>query len=298
MNGSAFRTGFVAIVGRPNVGKSTLLNALVGQKLSITSRKPQTTRHRIKGIVTTATAQCILVDTPGFQLEHRGELNRLMNKSVTDMLTDVDVILFVVEGLCFDVRDARVLDLLPRSRPVVLVINKVDLLRDKALLLPHIAQLRERFPFHDIVPVSAERGTQVAALLEVIVPLLPEGPPLFDADALTDRSERFLAAEILREKVFRLAGDEVPYATTVMIDRFTQEERLRRIHATVVVDKPSQKAILIGQGGTRMKRIATEARQEMERLFGGKVFLEVWVAVKSGWADDARALKSLGYGDA
>ena len=292
-----FRTGFIAIVGRPNVGKSTLLNALVGQKVSITSKKPQTTRHRITGIHTDATAQFIFVDTPGFQMEHKNALNRAMNKSVTDTLSSVDVVLFVIESTRFDERDARVLKLLPNSRPVILVINKIDLLDVKAELLPFIERMAQEFPFAEIVPIAAEGG-KIEALPKAIRPYLPVGPAMYDVDDCTDRSERFLAAEIIREKIFRLLGEEVPYAASVMIEQFTQEGNLRRIHASVIVDKTGQKAILIGKGGEKMKAISTQARKDMETLFGSKVYLEVWVKIKSGWADDERALKSLGYGDA
>ena len=292
-----FRTGFIAIVGRPNVGKSTLLNALVGQKVSITSKKPQTTRHRITGIHTEAAAQFIFVDTPGFQMEHKNALNRAMNKSVTDTLSSVDVVLFVIESTRFDERDARVMKLLPSSRPVILVINKIDLLESKAELLPFIERMAKEFPFAEIVPIAAEAG-KIEALPKAIQPYLPAGPAMYDADDFTDRNERFLAAEIIREKIFRLLGEEVPYAASVMIEQFTQEGNLRRIHASVIVDKPGQKAILIGKGGEKMKAISTQARKDMETLFGSKVYLEVWVKIKSGWADDERALKSLGYGDA
>jgi GTP-binding protein Era len=292
-----FRTGFIAIVGRPNVGKSTLLNALVGQKVSITSKKPQTTRHRITGIHTNAAAQFIFVDTPGFQMEHKNALNRAMNKSVTDTLSSVDVVLFVIESTRFDERDARVMKLLPNSRPVILVINKIDLLDVKAELLPFIERIAKEFPFAEIVPIAAEAG-KIEALPKAIQPYLPAGPAMYDADDCTDRSERFLAAEIIREKIFRLLGEEVPYAASVMIEQFTQEGNLRRIHASVIVDKAGQKAILIGKGGEKMKAISTQARKDMETLFGSKVYLEVWVKIKSGWADDERALKSLGYGDA
>ena len=292
-----FRTGFIAIVGRPNVGKSTLLNALVGQKVSITSKKPQTTRHRITGIHTDAAAQFIFVDTPGFQMEHKNALNRAMNKSVTDTLSSVDVVLFVIESTRFDERDARVMKLLPSSRPVILVINKIDLLDVKAELLPFIERMAQEFPFAEIVPIAAEAG-KIEALPKAIQPYLPVGPAMYDADDCTDRSERFLAAEIIREKIFRLLGEEVPYAASVMIEQFTQEGNLRRIHASVIVDKAGQKAILIGKGGEKMKAISTQARKDMETLFGSKVYLEVWVKIKSGWADDERALKSLGYGDA
>ncbi len=292
-----FRTGFIAIVGRPNVGKSTLLNALVGQKVSITSRKPQTTRHRIIGIHSDDAAQFIFVDTPGFQMEHKSALNRVMNKSVTDTLSNVDVVLFVIEASHFDPRDAQVMKLLPDSRPVILVINKIDTLQEKNELLPFIERMAKEFPFAEIVPVAAEHG-KIEVLPKAIRTYLPEGPPMYDPDDITDRNERFLAAEIIREKIFRLLGEEVPYQSSVMIEQFTQEGNLRRIHASVIVDKAGQKAILIGKGGEKMKAISTQARKDMEQLFGSKVFLEIWVKIKSGWADDERAVKSLGYGDA
>ena len=294
---TGFRTGFIAIVGRPNVGKSTLLNALVGQKVSITSRKPQTTRHRIVGIHSDDAAQFIFVDTPGFQTEHKSALNRVMNKSVTDTLSNVDVVLFVIEANRFDTRDARVMKLLPDSRPVILVINKIDTLQEKNELLPFIERMAKEFPFAEIVPVAAEHG-KIEVLPKAIRTYLPEGPPMYDPDDITDRNERFLAAEIIREKIFRLLGEEVPYQSSVMIEQFTQEGNLRRIHASVIVDKAGQKAILIGKGGDKMKAISTQARKDMEQLFGSKVFLEIWVKIKSGWADDERAVKSLGYGDA
>ncbi|MEO1765649.1 GTPase Era [Thiobacter aerophilum] len=294
---SGFRAGFIAIVGRPNVGKSTLLNALVGQKISIVSSKPQTTRHRIVGIHTDDTAQWVFVDTPGFQLQYRNALNRTMNKTVTDALAGVDVVLFVVEALRYDERDAEVVKLLPRDRPVILAVNKIDTVKDKGQLLPFLERLAATFPFAEIVPVSARTGSQTDELLGAIRSYLPEGPALYDKEDITDRSERFLAAETVREKVFRLLGDEVPYSTTVVIERFEQDGNLRRIYAAIIIDKESQKAIVIGKGGEKLKAIGSEARQDMERLFGGKVYLELWVKVRSGWADDERAVKSLGYTD-
>lgn len=297
----AFRTGFVAIVGRPNVGKSTLLNALVGEKISITSRKPQTTRHRIVGIHSDDTAQWIFVDTPGFQLQHRNALNRAMNKTVTEALSSVDVVVFVVEALHYDQRDEQVKKLLPEDRPVLLVINKTDTVQDKDALLPFIERMSKEFPFAAIVPTSAlgrnMAKSQIKDLLNTLRSYLPEGQPLYDVDDITDRNERFLAAETVREKLFRLLGDEVPYATTVEIEKFEQEGNLRRIHAAIIVDKAGQKGIIIGKGGEKLKEIGTQARKDLERLFGGKIFLEVWVKVKSGWADDERAVKSLGYGE-
>ncbi|BAL25136.1 GTPase Era [Azoarcus sp. KH32C] len=292
---NGFRTGFVAIVGRPNVGKSTLLNRLIGQKISIVSRKAQTTRHRVTGILTNDDAQFVFVDTPGFQTKHRNALNRSMNRTVSQVLGDVDLVFFVIEAGRFGEDDRKVVDVLPQGAKVVLVINKVDRLVDKSALLPFIARMNEVFPFAEIVPLSAERGTNVDELLKAVTPLLPEGQPMYGADEVTDRSERFLAAEFLREKLFRLLGDELPYGIAVEIEKFETEGNLRRIFAAVVVDRASHKGIVIGKGGEQLKRIASEARVELEQLFDGKVFLEVWVKVKSGWADDERALKSLGY---
>lgn len=295
MNASVHRSGYVAIVGRPNVGKSTLLNRLVGVKVSITSRRPQTTRHRITGIVSEPDAQLVLVDTPGFQTAHGGALNKLMNRVVTDSLGGVDVVLFVVEAGTFGADDRKVLALLPKSIPVVLVINKIDRAKDKSRLLPFIARVSAEFDFAEVVPVSAAKGTQVARLLDAVKPYLPEGPALYGKDEVTDRPERFLAAELLREKLFRLLGEELPYAATVVVEKFETEGRLRRIHAAIVVDKPNHKAMIIGKGGAKLKDIATQARVDMEKLFGGKVFLEVWVKVNSGWAESLKALKNLGY---
>jgi len=295
MNASVHRCGYVAIVGRPNVGKSTLLNRLVGMKVSITSRRPQTTRHRITGIVSESDAQLVLVDTPGFQTARGGALNKLMNRAVTDSLEGVDVVLFVIEAGEFGKDDRNVLKLLPQRIPVVLVINKIDRAKDKSRLLPFIARVSTEFDFAEVVPVSAAKGTQVARLLDAVKPYLPEGPALYGEDEVTDRPERFLAAELLREKLFRLLGEELPYAATVVVEKFEIEEGLRRIHAAIVVDKPNHKAMVIGKGGAKLKDIATQARMDMEKLFGGKVFLEVWVKVKSGWAESLKTLKNLGY---
>lgn len=290
-----FRTGYIAIVGRPNVGKSTLLNHLVGQKISITSRKAQTTRHRIVGIRSDADAQYVFVDTPGFQMQHQSVLNRVMNRTVTQSLSDVDVVLFVLEAMRFDARDEKVLALLPRDQPVVLVLNKMDKVRDKATLLPFIEKVSAAFPFAAIIPVSAKRDDQLPELVREIRRHLQPGEPIFGEDEITDRSERFLAAEIVREKVFRLSGDEIPYSVSVEIEKFETVGELRRIFAAIIVDKESQKPILIGKKGEKLKEIGTQARLDMEKLFDGKVYLEVWVKVKSGWADDERAVKSLGY---
>lgn len=290
-----YRTGFVSVVGRPNVGKSTLVNRLVGQKVSITSPRPQTTRHVIRGILTSESYQCVFVDTPGFQTKHRSALNRMMNRGVTESLKGVDVALFVIEACRFGAEDRQVLSLLPQEVPVILVINKIDRLSDRRALLPFIDSLSREQAFAEIFPVSAANGQGMDGLTRSIVALLPEGPPLFEPDDVTDRSERFLAAEIVREKLFRLLGQELPYGLTVEIEQFKEEGRMRRIHAAVVVDRPSHKPMVIGESGRVIKEAATRAREELEQLFGSKVFLEVWVKVKGGWADDERALKSLGY---
>ena len=296
---SDFRTGYLAIVGRPNVGKSTLTNRLVGAKVSITSSKAQTTRHSIRGIFTDADCQYIFVDTPGFQMQKSGALNRLMNRSVTQTLAGVDVVLFVVEAGRWGSGETDIVRLLPEGRPVLLVINKIDRLKDKGLLLPFIQQRAAEFPFAEIIPVSAERGQGMEQLLATAAKYLPEAPAVFAADDITDRSERFLAAELLREKLFRNVGEELPYGITVEIEKFEQEAEgeniLRRIHAAIIVDRQAHKGIVIGKDGERLKRISSDARRDMEALFGGKVWLETWVKVKSGWADDERALKSLGY---
>jgi GTP-binding protein Era len=291
-----YRTGFIAIIGRPNVGKSTLLNSLIGQKVSITSKKAQTTRHRITGILTDDESQFIFVDTPGFQNRHTNRLNSLMNRTVTQSMKDVDVVIFVIESLHFDERDRLVLKLLPTDRPVILVINKIDQLSEKSRLLPFLEKMAKEFAFTAMVPVSAQERLQLPDLLSTIRPHLPVNQPLFEPDESTDRSERFIAAELIREKLFRLTGEEIPYSTSITIDQFTTENDLRKIHACIIVDKSGHKAIIIGKGGEKLKMIGTQARKDMESIFGGKVYLEIWVKVKSGWADDAQMLKSLGYG--
>ncbi len=291
----AFRAGLVAIVGRPNVGKSTLLNHLVGQKISITSRKAQTTRHRITGILTDEHSQFVFVDTPGFQTRHQSALNRGMNRTVASALRDVNAVLFVIEARHYDERDRQVLKLLPADVPAILVINKMDYFSDKSEALPFIEKLSKEHPFAAIVPVSAKQEKKLDTLLEAVRQLLPESEAIYPAEEITDRSERFLAAEILREKIFRFTGEELPYSASVVIEQFREEGKLRRIHAAILVDKEAHKAMLIGRGGAKLKEIATEARHDMEKLFDGKVFLEVFVKVRSGWADDERMLKSLGY---
>ncbi|NCP80276.1 MAG: GTPase Era, partial [Gallionella sp.] len=284
-------SGFIAIVGRPNVGKSTLLNHLIGQKVSITSRKAQTTRHRIHGILTEGAAQFVFVDTPGFQTQHTNALNRGMNRVVTASLRDVHAVLFVIEARHFDERDRQVLELLPQDKPVILVINKADLMKDKSELLPFIEQVSVLRKFDAIVPVSARKDRQLDTLLGAIRPYLAEGEHLYAEDDITDRNERFLAAELLREKVFRFTGEELPYSVSVVIEQFRQEGKLRRIHAAILVDKEAHKIMLIGKKGEKLKEIATQARLDMEKLFDGKVFLEVFVKVRSGWADSAQMLK-------
>lgn len=290
-----FCSGYIAIVGRPNVGKSTLLNKLIGEKISIVSRKAQTTRHRVTGILTNANAQYVFVDTPGFQTKFANALNRAMNRGVTQTLADVDVVFFVVEAGRFDDKDKAVIRLLPKDRPVVLVVNKTDQIKDRTALFPFVAMVSAEYDFAAVVPISAAKGRQTDDLLAAARKHLPNEGLIFPEDDLTDKSERFLAAEYIREKVFRLLGDELPYSTTVEIEKFEVEGEMRRIFAAIVVDREGHKAIVIGKGGESLKRIASEARQDMERLFDGKVYLEIWVKVKSGWNDDERLLKSLGY---
>jgi GTPase len=295
MTASAMRAGRVAIVGRPSVGKSTLLNRLVGAKLSITSRKAQTTRHRIVGILTEPDRQFVFVDTPGFQTRHRTRLNERLNRAVQQGVSEVDVVVWVVDAARLVDADRDVAALVPERTPLVVAVNKVDMLADKAQLLPLLAQIAALRADAAIVPISAEKGTQLEALKDEIAKRLPAEGPLHAADELTDRDERFLAAEFVREKIFRLVGEEIPYATTVIIDRFEQEGDLRRIFASVLVDRASQRAILLGERGERMKRISMEARKDLEQLLGAPVYLEVWVRVKKGWADDDASLTRLGY---
>lgn len=290
-----FRTGYIAIIGRPNVGKSTLLNKLLQQKVSITSKKAQTTRFRINGILTDQQAQFIFVDTPGFQTQYTSRLNAAMNRVVTQSMQDVDVILLVIEAMRFDQRDLAVLKILPKNIPVILVVNKIDMLADKNELLPFLGDMAKAFEFAAIIPVSARQKIQLPELLTTIRGYLPVNPPLYDKDEITDRSERFIASEFIREKLFRLIGDEIPYSTSVVVDRFELEGHLHKIYATILVEKPNQKAIIIGKKGERLKQIASQARKDMELLFGEKVYLEVWVKVKSGWADNENILKNLGH---
>lgn len=289
------RCGLVAIVGRPNVGKSTLMNALVGQKISITSRKAQTTRHRITGVRTVGDAQFVFVDTPGFQTRHTAALNRNLNRTVQGVLSDVDLVLFLVEAGRFNLDDAKVLGLLPPDKPAILVANKLDEVQRRTDMLPWLKSMQERHAFAEFVPMSARQMSDIERLMGIVAPYLPEQPWLYDADTLTDRSERFLAAELIREKLFRLTGDELPYSATVVIDKFEEEGDLRRIAATVIVERDAHKGMVIGDGGERLKRIGSEARQDLERLMEAKVFLELWVKVRSGWADSEEHLRSYGY---
>ena len=292
--------GLIAIVGKPNVGKSTLMNALVGQKISITSRKAQTTRHRITGIATRGVTQFVFVDTPGFQTLHNTALNKSLNKTVQGAVGDVDLVLFVVEAGSFTPADARVLSLLKPGVPALLIANKLDTVHRRAEIAPWLQDMQGRHPFAEFVPMSAKNAKDIERLFGICEKYLPEQPWAYGEDELTDRSERFLASEIVREKLFRFTGDELPYTSTVVIDKFDDEygrnhSRLARIAATIVVERDGHKAMVIGDKGERLKRIGTEARQELERLMDCKVFLELWVKVKSGWADDEARVRSFGY---
>lgn len=288
--------GYIALVGRPNVGKSTLLNRILNQKLSITSRKPQTTRHSILGIQTQGDYQFVYVDTPGIHQGSKKAMNRLMNKTASSVLRDVDVIAFIVDGTHFDEEDEYVLRMVKQSGiPAVLVVNKVDKIAEKTQLLPFIDKISQMHEFQAIIPISAKTGVQVDELEARLKTYLPEGPHLFADDQITDRSTRFLCAELLREKIFRRCGQELPYATTVDIESFKIEDDLVTIHALILVDKPNHKRIVIGNKGQKLKEMATDARKDMEQLLGKKVFLQCWCKVKSGWSDDERILKQLGY---
>ena len=293
---SEFHCGFVALVGRPNVGKSTILNRLVGQKISITSNRPQTTRHRILGIKTDARGQIVFVDTPGLHQTQPRAMNRYLNRAAVDSLRDVDVVVFVVEGTRWKKDDDWVLQKLEHvSCPVILAINKIDRLADKTELLPHLQALAAKHNFSDLIPVCAKNGDNLDKLEAALRSHLPESPPFYAEDQVTDRSERFLAAELVREKLFRKLGEEVPYGLTVEIECFKAEKRALHIHALIWVEKKGHKSIVIGNKGERLKEVGREARQDMEKSFERKVFLHLWVKVKEGWADDERALRSLGY---
>ena len=290
------RCGYAAIIGRPNVGKSTLLNHVLGQKISITSRKPQTTRHNMLGIKTEENHQIIFVDTPGMHLGQDKAINRYMNRSASTAIRDVDVVVFVVDRCAWTEEDEAVARRLENSDiPVLVALNKVDQLDDKESLLPQIEQLLERVGASEIIPISALRGNNLDALEHEIVKRLPEGEHFFPEDQITDRSSRFIAAEMVREKITRQLGDELPYQMNVEIEEFSQQGEVLHIGALILVERDGQKRILIGNKGDRIKQIGTEARGDMEELFGCKVMLRLWVKVKSGWSDDERALRSLGY---
>ena len=297
---SGQRCGLIAIVGKPNVGKSTLMNALVGQKISITSRKAQTTRHRITGIRTRGATQFVFVDTPGFQTRHSTALNKSLNKTVMGAIGDVDLILFVVEAGSFTLADAKVLSLFKPGIPTLLIANKLDTVHRRAEIAPWLRDMQGRHPFAEFEPMSAKNKGDIERLYGICEKYLPEQPWWYAEDELTDRSEKFLASETVREKLFRFTGDELPYTSTVVIDKFDEEKskqhkRFIRIAATIVVERDGHKAMVIGEKGERLKRISTEARQELEKLMDAKVFLEVWVKVRSGWADDEARVRSFGY---
>ncbi|SUA52600.1 GTP-binding protein Era [Oligella ureolytica] len=291
------RCGFVAIVGRPNVGKSTLTNALIGAKISIVSRKSQTTRHPIQGVLTRDNAQFVFIDTPGFQTRHGGAMNRMMNRVVVQTLSDVDVVVHVVEAGKWSEGDENVLPLLPPSdkKHVILVLSKIDAIKNKAELFEFTTRIMAKYQYDAVIPVSAVKNTQLTILLDEIAQRLPHGEFMFDEDTLTDRSMRFISAEILREKIFRLVGDELPYASTVVIEEWNEEDKGIHINACVVVERESHKPILLGAGGQHMKRIATEARQEIADMVGKPVFLEVFIKVRKGWSEQESTLRDLGY---
>jgi len=299
MTDSAFKSGYVAIIGRPNVGKSTLINHVLGQKLCITSRRPQTTRHRILGIKTSEKSQLIYVDTPGLHIDDKRAMNRYMNRTAASSINDVDVILFVVDGMNWTDEDERVLDRLKEDAkaPVILVINKMDKLEDKEVMLPHIEQLSKKFNFANVLPISARKGMNMDQLEAEITQLMPEGELIFPEDQFTDRSSRFLASELVREQLFRHLGQELPYSITVEIEQFDDEEKLYRIGAVIYVERDGQKSIVIGKKGELLKSVGKGARIEMQNLFGRKVFLRLWVKVREGWGDNERMLKNLGYTD-
>jgi GTP-binding protein Era len=294
--GAGFKCGYIAIIGRPNVGKSTLLNHILGIKLSITSRKPQTTRHQILGVKTTAQGQFIYVDTPGIHSGGKKAINRYMNKAASSVIHDVDVLLFLVQAMKWTEEDQMVLDKLEAvDVPVILVVNKVDKLADKDPLLPFLQQVGTKRNFHNIIPLSALKGDNIDTLEHCILAELPENPAVFSEDEYTDRSVRFLVAEIIREKLVRELGQELPYQTTVEIESYKDKENITEVHAVILVEAKGQKAIIIGNKGARLKNIGTRARKDMEKLLDRKVFLQLWVKVKAGWSDNEQALRSLGY---
>ena len=291
------RCGTVALVGRPNTGKSSLLNRLVGEKLSIVSPKPQTTRHLVTGIVTRPGCQYVFVDAPGNPPKLQNVLQKALNRRVAEAASQTDVVLFVVEALRFGPEDKAALARIPDGQKVVAVVNKIDTVKRSADLIPFLDRLGKTRNFAAVVPVSAQTGRNLPELLKVVADALPEGPAAYPADQLTDRDERFFAAEMLREKLFQTLGEELPYRCEVVIDSFKEEGRLRRIEASILVERDSQKAIVLGAKGERLKAMATAARKDLERLFDGKVYLGVWVKVRRAWTDDARVLRQLGYGD-
>ncbi|CAB3675741.1 GTPase Era [Achromobacter pestifer] len=295
MSDTPFRTGFVAIVGRPNVGKSTLTNALIGSKISIVSRKAQTTRHRIHGVLTREHEQFVFVDTPGFQTRHGGAMNRMMNRVVTQALADVDVVVHVVEAGKWSEGDAKLLPLLPNPERTILVVSKIDALKNRDDLFAFVSKIMALHPFGAVVPVSATKNQQLDQLLQEISTRLPEGEAMFEEDTLTDRPMRFIAAELVREKIFRLVGDELPYGCTVVIEQWEETNKGAHINACVVVERDSHKPILLGTGGMHMKRIASEARQDIAKLLDKPVHLEVYIKVRKGWSDREGALRDLGY---
>ena len=295
MSDTPFRTGFVAIVGRPNVGKSTLTNALIGSKISIVSRKAQTTRHRIHGVLTREHEQFVFVDTPGFQTRHGGAMNRMMNRVVTQALADVDVVVHVVEAGKWSEGDAKLLPLLPSPERTILVVSKIDALKNRDDLFAFVSKIMALHPFGAVVPVSATKNQQLDQLLQEIAARLPEGEPMFEEDTLTDRPMRFIAAELVREKIFRLVGDELPYGCTVVIEQWEETSKGASINACVVVERDSHKPILLGTGGMHMKRIASEAWQDIAKLLDKPVHLEVYIKVRKGWSDREGALRDLGY---
>jgi len=288
--------GYIALVGRPNVGKSTLLNCMLDQKVSITSNKPQTTRHRILGVQTEGAHQYVFVDTPGIHQTEKKAINKMMNKTAINVLHDVEMIAFVVEGSIWRDEDEYVLSLIKKvDVPCILVVNKIDMLKDKDTLLPWIEEISKRHAFHAVVPVSARKGTQVPRLQEIFQTLLPESPHYFPEDQCTDRTDRFMCSELVREKIFRLCGQELPYSSSIEIESFKNEEKVIRIHVLIMVDKENHKRMIIGDKGAKLKEIATRSRIDMEKMLGKKVFLQCWCKVKSGWLDNERLLKRFGY---
>jgi len=293
-----YRSGYVAIIGRPNVGKSTLLNYILGFHLSITSKKPQTTRHRLLGIKTTATAQAVYIDTPGLHQKYKGAIHTYMNKEALSTLQDVDVIVFVVDGIKLTSEDEYVIELLTKcEQPIILAVNKVDKIKNKEVLLPFIEELSKRLNFSQIVPVSASKGSNVSELEKNIESHLNLSPAYFPEEQITDKSDRFLASELIREKLMRLLGQELPYAVAVEVEAFEEEASIIKISGVIWVERSNQKSIIIGNKGQQLKEIGKQARISMERLYDKKVFLKLWVKVKGGWSDDEKALKSLGYFD-